>query len=145
MTAQAGLAPGEDALRLGSILTSGLPALLETSQAPTQYTVPVVFSRQVSVPEKTAIEGPESVRRLTERGYPQVTLQVSDRRLLIGHTSLEQLQEGLAHELALLLVDIGRTVSRQRDERAAEALARQSAEADRAVDVQRSVDRVVFE
>jgi len=145
MTGAGELATGEQPLRLSSILTSALPALLGTSQAPTQYTVPAVFSRQVSVPEKTAIEGPETARRLTESGYPQVTLQVSDRRLLIGHTSLEQLEEGLAHELAATLTDIGRAVSRQRDQRAAEATARQSAESDRAVDVQRSVDRIVFD
>ncbi|WP_147794188.1 hypothetical protein [Cellulomonas sp. Y8] len=145
MTAYGELATSEQPLRLASILTSALPALLGTSQAPTQYTVPAVFSRQVSVPEKTAIEGPETVRRLTERGYPQVTLQVSDRRLLIGRTSLEQLEDGLAHEIALTLTDIGRAVARERDERAAAATARQSVEADRAVDVQRSVDRIVFE
>lgn len=145
MTAYGELATTEDTLRLSSILTSGLPALLGTSQAPTQYTVPVVFSRQVSVPEKTAIEGPETVRRLTERGYPQVTLHVSDRRLLIGHTNLEQLEEGLAHELTLLLTDIGQAVSRQRDERAAAAAVRQSAESDCAIDVKRAVDRIVFE
>lgn len=143
MTAHGELATG-GALRLTSILTSGLPALLGTGQAPTRYTVPVVFSRQVSVPEKTAIEGPETVRRLAARGYPQVTLQVSDRRLLVGHTSLEELEEGLAHELTLLLADIGRAVSRERDERAAAAAVRQSAESDRAVDVQRAVDRIVF-
>ncbi|GEL47019.1 hypothetical protein CHO01_21350 [Cellulomonas hominis] len=145
MTAHGELAAGEQPLRIVSILTSALPALLGTSQAPTRYTVPAVFSRQVSVPERTAIEGPETARRLTERGYPQVTLQVSDRRLLIGHTSLEQLEEGLAHELAVALVDIGRAVSRQRDERAAAAAVRQSAESERAVVVQRSVDRIAFE
>ncbi|MET0433700.1 MAG: hypothetical protein ABW025_05985 [Cellulomonas sp.] len=145
MTTSGELATGEQPLRLDSILTSALPALLGTSQAPTQYTVPAVFSRQVSVPERTAIEGPETVRRLAERGYPQVTLQVSDRRLLIGRTNLDQLENGLAHEIALALTDIGRAVSRQRDERAAAATARQSAESDRAGVVQRSVDRIVFE
>ena len=91
---------GGQQLRLTSVLSGGLPATLGTPGAPTLYTVPAVFSRQVSAAERLAIQAPETVRRLADAGYPRVTLDVADRRLLIGSTNLDQLRDGLAHELA---------------------------------------------
>ncbi|WP_454049859.1 hypothetical protein [Cellulomonas sp. Marseille-Q8402] len=135
---------GEEQLRLTSVLSGGLPATLGTPDAPTLYTVPAVFSRQVSGAERLAIQAPESVRRLADAGYPRVTLDVADRRLLIGSTNLDQLRGGLAHELAELLRDIDRTLADQRERREAEALVARSTEADRAADVQDLVDEIRF-
>jgi hypothetical protein len=135
---------GGQQLRLTSVLPGGLPATLGTPGAPTLYTVPAVFSRQVSAAERLAIQAPETVRRLADAGYPRVTLDVADRRLLIGSTNLDQLRDGLAHELAELLRDIDRTLAEQRDQRDAEALVARSAEADRAADVQDLVDEIRF-
>lgn len=137
-------ATGDDTLRLASILVSGLPAMLGTDDEPTTYTVPVVFTRQVTHPEKTAIEGRDSTQRLAERGYPRVTLKVSDRRLLIGNTTLGQLRDGLAHELVDLLTDIDGDLSEQRGREDAEAVARESAAADRAASVQHLVEEIRF-
>ncbi|WP_282945913.1 hypothetical protein [Cellulomonas endometrii] len=137
-------ATGDDTLRLASILVSGLPAMLGTDDEPTTYTVPVVFTRQVTHPEKTAIEGRDSTQRLAERGYPRVTLKVSDRRLLIGNTTLGQLRDGLAHELVALLTDIDGDLSEQRGREDAEAVARESAAADRAASVQHLVEEIRF-
>ncbi len=135
---------GTSTLRLASILTSGLPAMLGTDEAPATYTVPAVFSRQVSAPEKAAIHGPAAARRLAEIGYPRVTLRVSDRRLLIGNTSLHELRDGLAHELAVLLGDIDRDLGEEHDQREADAVLRRSAEAERAAGVQRLVEEIRF-
>jgi hypothetical protein len=142
--AGAGAAPGDDTLRLASILISGLPAMLGTDDEPTMYTVPVVFTRQVTHPEKTEIEGPGSTHRLAERGYPRVTLKVSDRRLLIGNTTLQQLRDGLAHELVALLSDIDGDLSEQRGRQDAAAALRESAAADRAESLRHLVEEIRF-
>lgn len=135
---------GGQQLRLTSVLSGGLPATLGNPGAPTLYTVPAVFSRQVSAAERLAIQAPEAVRRLADAGYPRVTLDVADRRLLIGSTNLGELRDGLAHELAELLRDIDRTLAEQRDQRDAAELVARSAEADRASDVQDLVDEIRF-
>jgi hypothetical protein len=131
-------------LRLVSVLSGGLPATLGTPDAPRIYTVPAVFSRQVSAGERIAIQSSASSRRLADAGFPRVTLHVADRRLLIGNTNLDELGAGLAHAVAELLRDIGRTQADERDQRDAEALARRSTEADRAADVQHLVDGITF-
>lgn len=137
-------APRVGTLRLGSILTSGLPAMLGTDDAPKTYTVPAIFTRQVSPSEKSAIQSADSTRRLADRGYPRVTLKVSDRRLLIENTCLDQLRSGLAHEVATLLSDIEDVLNQQRDLRAAAAVVRLSAETDRAASIQHLVEGIRF-
>lgn len=138
---------GTDAttLRLTSVLVAGLPAALGTPDAPKTYTVPAVFARQVSTGERAAIHSPDSTQWLAERGFPGVTLSVSDRRLLIGGTSLDQLRDGLAHELAVLLLTIDHDLTEQRDQRDADALVRLSAEADRSSEVKRIAEGIRFE
>lgn len=119
---------GDDprALRLVSVLTTGLPAELGTPDEPALYTVPAVFSRQVSDTERQRIEDPATARALAEQAgsSPGLELAVSDRRLLIKNTSLAQLTGGLAAAIATMLDQLGRELLAETDRRteAAEVL-----------------------
>lgn len=96
----AGDATSQEPLRLTSVLLSALPLELGTSAAPDRYTVPVVFSRQVTPQERERIEDPQLARRLGEPLGAELELVVSDRRLLVKNTSLAELRDGLAAALA---------------------------------------------
>lgn len=87
-------------LGLGSVLVSSLPATLMTDNAPERYTVEAVFSRQADRDEVAAIHDGATRDHLTESGYPTVELHVSDRRLEISNTNLEELRDGLAIVIA---------------------------------------------
>ncbi|GAA1579084.1 hypothetical protein [Leucobacter aridicollis] len=93
-------------LGLRSILIDSLPAELLTDAAPSHYTVEAVFNRRVTEGESRALLGPESLRKLQESGYPEVKLGVSDRRLNIENTTLEELRDGLASVLTQMLAEI---------------------------------------
>ncbi|AEI13397.1 hypothetical protein Celgi_2904 [Cellulomonas gilvus ATCC 13127] len=113
-------------LRLLSVLESGLPTQLGTPDEPAAYTVPAVFSRQVSHDERARIEAPATAQALAAQigapaDGPTLRLVVSDRRLLIENTTLAQLHDGLAAALAAMLRDLGRDLRAQTSERAVEA------------------------
>lgn|GEM_PF-1695855 len=136
---------GTAPLRLVSVLSAGLPITLGTPEAPRSYTVPAVFSRRVSADERAVIESPQSARMLAAAGFPWVTLAVSDRRLLVGGTSVEQLGSGLAHELAVMLRGIGHRLDAERAQRQPAARVLTSAEEARVAGVQHLVDAIAFE
>lgn len=92
------------ALGLSHILTTLLPATVHTPGGPARYTVNAVFTRRPSAGEIQGLEGKEAREWLDRAGFTEVTTRVSDRRLEIGNTSLEELQGGLAAVLAGLLV-----------------------------------------
>lgn len=121
--------PDPRALRVVSVLASGLPTTLHTPQEPDLYTVPVVVSRQVTTQERARIEAPETARLLTaEVGLePGLELEVSDRRLLLKNTTLTQLGQGLAEA-------IGRMLARLEDELLEARDVREQADADRQTD-----------
>lgn len=132
-------------LSLQGVLDTALPPELGTESAPALYTVPAVFTRRVSPQERALVEDDAVTRRLSERGFPGVTLTVEDRRLLIGGTSLTMLESGLAHEIAVLLREVEEQVSSERD-RAADELTRwHAAEAQRAAVVREEAGHVRFE
>jgi hypothetical protein len=100
-------APLQDGmLGVGSILVASLPAALLTDDAPDRYTVEGVFTRKPSREEIAAILSPETRDRLSEDGYSTVEVTVSDRRLVISNTNLEELRSGLATLIAEILFDI---------------------------------------
>lgn len=101
-------ASGADAatLRLGSVLVGSLPAALMTPDAPDRYTVEAVFTRRPEHDEITEILGSETHDVLVGAGYPAVELTVSDRRLEIANTNLEELRDGLSTVLADRLAEI---------------------------------------
>jgi hypothetical protein len=135
--------PGE--LRLVSVLVSGLPRELGTIDEPARYTVPAVFSRQVTPQERARIEDPATARRLAELAGPGLELSVSDRRLLIKNTTLAQLQGGLAAALAAMLREIDRELGAERARRSAEADAMYVEEHDREAAVTAAAAAIRFE
>lgn len=106
---------GTDALGIGTILVGSLPATLLTDDAPERYTVEAVFTRKPDRDEIVAILDGETRDRLSLAGYPTVELTVSDRRLEIANTNLEELRDGLAVVLAERLSDISTAVRAQRE------------------------------
>lgn len=107
-------------LGLKSVLVGSLPVTLLTDEEPERYTVEAVFSRRPEQVEVDAILGDGAHRFLRERGYEEVGLEVSDRRLRILNTSIEQLRDGLATVLAEYLALAGAAARTERQ--ATEAL-----------------------
>lgn len=103
------------ALGLGSVLVGSLPAALLTDHAPERYTVEAVFTRRPERDEVTEILGIETRDRLARAGYPTVEVTVSDRRLEISNTNLEELRDGLAAVLADRLAEISAGVRARQD------------------------------
>jgi hypothetical protein len=134
------------ALRLVSILASGLPIELGTPEEPALYTVPVVFSRQVAAAEREVIEDPETARRLIQATgtEPGLTFTVEDRRLLIHNTSLRLLKDGLASAIGRMLQRIGTDILAEQDRVAASAEARLSHERKRVDLVAREAAEISF-
>lgn len=108
---------GADAatLGLGSVLVGSLPVALMTDEAPDRYTVEAVFTRRPERDEVTQILDGATRDFLAEAGYPGVEVTVSDRRLEIANTSLEELRDGLAAVLAERLTQISEGVRAGRD------------------------------
>ncbi|WP_052748412.1 hypothetical protein [Cellulomonas sp. FA1] len=134
-TSDASPDPTAGDLHLLHILESGIAAEVGTPAEPSRYTVPVVFSRQVTPVERARIEDPATARRLGEavspgRGGPELRLVVSDRRLLVENTTLAELRDGLAAELAAFLRELGEDVRAASAERVT-AAARRAGDAER--------------
>lgn len=99
-------------LEVKTVLVGSLPRGLQTDQAPMLYTVEAVFSRKVKTAEIDRIASDSTKEHLASRGYPQVRLEVGDRRLRIHHTTLEELRDGLAAVIAETLATISIEVVR---------------------------------
>lgn len=98
--------PGTGLLGLRSVLAGSLPAALMTDDAPDRYTVEAIFTRRPEQDETTEILGPATREFLTRAGYPDVAVTISDRRLRIENTNLEELRGGLANAVADRLAEI---------------------------------------
>lgn len=132
-------------LRLTSVLVQGLPVELGTSHAPARYTVPAVFSRQVGVAERARLESAGTARRLSEHAGAPIELVVADRRLLIKDTTLDELRDGLAAQIAAVLRDLAADLTRERDAASAASEILVHEEYDRTERVRRQAADVVFE
>ncbi|MEZ3161750.1 hypothetical protein AB1K54_14595 [Microbacterium sp. BWT-B31] len=112
---------GADAatLGLGSVLVGSLPAALMTDDAPERYTVEAVFTRRPERDEVAEILGSSTRQFLSKAGYPTVEVTISDRRLEIANTNLEELRDGLASVLADRLAAIAEAVRARQDAAAA--------------------------
>lgn len=134
------------ALRLLSVLASGLPVELGTPAEPARYTVPAVFSRQVSVAERALIEDPATARRLEQSAGvgPGLALAVSDRRLLIMNTTLAELAGGLAAAIGAMLTRMGQEQLTEMDRRSVAATVIVSNERERAEAVARAAAAITF-
>lgn len=102
-------------LALRSVLAASLPATLMTDEAPDRYTVEAVFTRRPERDEVIEILGSETRDFLAKAGYPTVEVTISDRRLEIANTNLEELRDGLASVLADRLADISTEVRDRQD------------------------------
>lgn len=102
-------------LGLGSVLVGSLPTTLMTDDSPARYTVEAVFTRQADRDEVAAIHGSTTRDHLTASGYPTVELRVSDRRLEISNTNLEELRDGLAIVIAEHLAAISLSLRAERE------------------------------
>ncbi|MFB4351576.1 hypothetical protein RAC69_00355 [Microbacterium sp. LS_15] len=102
-------------LGLGSVLVGSLPPTLMTDDAPDRYTVEAVFTRQADRDEAAAIHDGATRDHLTSSGFPTVELRVSDRRLEIANTNLEELRDGLATVIADHLAAISLALRAERE------------------------------
>ncbi|GIG20316.1 hypothetical protein Cch01nite_10400 [Cellulomonas chitinilytica] len=139
-----------DDLHLLSVLESGLPAQLGTVDEPATYTVPIVVSRQVTPGERARLEDPETARRLavrtgTRQNGESLRLVVSDRRLLIENTTLDELRDGLADALSTMLQEMGDDLRSESSDRAAVAQSRAVEEQRRVAAVHAAVAAIHFE
>jgi len=132
------------ALGLGSVLVGSLPAALLTDHAPDRYTVEAVFTRRPERDELTEILGSETRDRLKRAGYPTVELTVTDRRLEIGNTNLEELKDGLATVIADLLAEISAGVRARRDAAAIQLQDAAASENTRAAAVAALAESITF-
>ncbi|WP_346769251.1 hypothetical protein [Planctomonas sp. JC2975] len=126
------------------MLVSSLPAALLTDAGPDRYTVEAVFTRRPDHEEVAGILGNETRTFLTDRGYSTIELKVSDRRLEIANTNLEELRDGLGGILGELLADISIRVKSQRVIATARSQLAAELEQDRATAVVRLAESVVF-
>ncbi|GAB2834287.1 hypothetical protein ACFQ0P_10580 [Microbacterium insulae] len=132
-------------LGLGSVLVGSLPTTLLTDGAPDRYTVEAVFTRRPDPDEVRDILGVATRQFLTRAGYPTVEVAVSDRRLEIANTNLEELRDGLAGHLAERLAAISADVRARRQATAAQFEIAAENEHERAAAVATLAESVVFE
>lgn len=134
------------ALRLLSVLATALPPEIGTPDEPARYTVPAVFSRQVSAAERAHIEDPATASRLAAAtgADPGLALAVADRRLLIMNTTLAELKGGLAVAIGEMLTRLGQELLTEMDRRTAAAASLVSDERVRSETVARAAAEIHF-
>lgn len=131
-------------LALTSVIASGLPVDLGEVTSEPFYDVPAVFNRRPDPVEMDALRGPDAHDRLTRAGYSEVTLDVRDRRLIIGHTNLGQLERGLATVIATIVDTVSRDALAEKDRLRQIARTDFDERAVRAQDVTRAAERIRF-
>lgn len=132
-------------LGLSTVLVGSLPAALLTDDAPDRYTVEAVFTRKADRDEIAAIQGHETRARLSAQGFSTVELRVTDRRLEIANTNLEELRDGLATVIADLLAEISIELIAAREVAAHRFQDASDREQSRAAAVASLAESVVFE
>lgn len=133
----------ESTLRLTSVVS--VPSDLYAGKAPAKYTVSAVFSRRANSAESRMIPGPASLERLAEKGYGEVRLVVDDRRLDILNTSLEELKSGLASVIGALVRDVSDQTRHEREQRDADALVKNKADAVRRREIDDLAHQISFD
>jgi hypothetical protein len=138
---------GSDAalLGIGSVRVDSLPATLLTDGAPATYTVEAIFTRRPDAEELTQILDGDMHQFLTHIGYPKVGLTVSNSRLEIANTNLEELRDGLAGLLSERLAAISHSARDRRHVVAGKFEKAAEHERDRVAAVAALAESVVFE
>ena len=133
-----------DAFAVDHILVSDLPSTLGTVDAPERYTVTAIFTRRPYQQEAEALNAPAVAEQLETAGYPEVSVRVADRRLLIANTNLHELRHGLARVIGRILDDIGTSVATTRSSEAKDAAELAARAAERAHNVVVEAGQVDF-
>lgn len=131
-------------LALTSVVASGLPVDLGEATSEPFYDVPAVFNRRPDPVEMSALRGSDAHDRLTRSGYSDVTMEVRDRRLIIGHTNLGQLERGLATVIATIVDTVSRDALAEKERLRQVARTDSDERAVRAQDVTRAAERIRF-
>lgn len=131
-------------LALTSVVASGLPVDLGHANSAPFYDVPAVFNRRPDTVEMDALRGSYGHQRLLQSGYSDVTMDVRDRRLIIGHTNLEQLERGLATIIATIIDQVSRDALAERERLLQIARTDHNERAERAHDVSQAAERIRF-
>ncbi|WP_347038470.1 hypothetical protein AAHB37_18515 [Glutamicibacter halophytocola] len=134
-----------ETLKLGTVLLDGLPGSLLTDQAPEKYLVAVVFNRRAEPEEADFLTGTAVKERLRSAGYPDVELNVVNRRLEISNTSLEELRDGLSVAIARELAGVEQKFERERVARNAQFRKEVDAESKRSEAVQLLAQSITFD
>lgn len=134
-----------ETLKLGTVLLDGLPGSLFTDQAPEKYLVAVVFNRRAEPEEADFLTGTAVKERLRSAGYPDVELNVVNRRLEISNTSLEELRDGLSVAIARELAGVEQKFERERVARNAQFRKEVDAESKRSEAVQLLAQSITFD
>lgn len=133
-----------ESLALSHVLVTELPTNLGAIGAPARYDVAAVFTRRPTASELRLLAAPAVETKLVERGYPTVSLRAADRRLIIGSTSLTELNNGLAPLIGQMLSDISAEAAEEQGHRDQEAAAHLREEAARAAAVVRAAEQIDF-
>lgn len=131
-------------LALTSVVASGLPVDLGETMSEPFYEVPAVFNRRPDSVEMDALCGSDAHDRLTRSGYSEVTMDVRDRRLIIGHTNLGQLERGLATVIATIVDTVSRDALAEKERLRQVARTDSDERAERAQNVTRAAQRIRF-
>lgn len=131
-------------LNLTSVVASGLPTDLGSATASTFYDVPAVFNRRPAPEEMDALRGSEGHDYLVRAGYPDVRMDVRDRRLIISRTNLGQLERGLATVIANYVDSVSRAALSARTRKQDAAQLAMDERTERAAEVTRAATRVRF-
>ncbi|MEX8057052.1 hypothetical protein [Microbacterium sp. 16-032] len=131
-------------LGLTSVLSGSLPPSLGTLTAPDLYQVDAVFDRRPQSEEVAALHSLETLNALSAAGYPSVTLHVSDRRLEIKNTNLDQLKRGLATFLADHLAAITEEIQKARASAQSRLASAAEAEGSRAAAIATKAEQITF-
>ncbi|WP_141367535.1 hypothetical protein [Glutamicibacter uratoxydans] len=130
---------------MGEVLVDSLPGTLFTAQAPEKYMVAVVFSRRPEAEEIRNIQSLEVQEQLASSGYPDIKLNISNRRLEIANTSLEELRDGLAFAIACALAQQSEKFQHHQDVAETEFRKEIDAETERSQSVQHLAKSISFD
>lgn len=131
-------------LGLSSVLTGSLPLSLLTDHAPERYTVEAVFTRRPHPDELKELLGGSTREYMSKSGYPTVEITVSDRRMEVANTNLQELRDGLGVVLSDLLDEISEKVRERNDTAAIQYEAVAAAEQERIAAVTALAESVRF-
>lgn len=126
------------------MLPGSLPSTLMTDREPARYTVEAVFTRRPNQNELVELLGGRTREYMSNAGYPTIEVTVSDRRLGIANTNLQELRDGLGEVLSNLLDEISERVRERNDAAATHHQVMAAAERERIAAVTELAESVRF-